>query len=401
MESSTGTSTDFLLENHTTERTVLASKQSLVPQVLIDLEIAYLVCIAIISIPGNTLIVLLQLKNHDKISTDYLVMTMAIFEGLYTCCLTPIRLFVNFPNFWKTVASDALCRIEYSMLYVFPMSSAWFLGVIAIDRYFKTCKPLFTGYTTGTAKKVCLAVSFSAIAIGIPALFTYELKENSDCDLNQEYSKLMFFVEFIVLSTIMIEFGVFVFTYTSIGLALKRRHAKKVLAKLTASHANESVNTVKSGNIFKRLKSKVSPLVRANVNEHLSVNSNKSETNDINVRTVSDIDDKSSGTDNTKGSNAVSMEKHADAERRKRLLAEKALNRTTRIMFLLTVVRVVIWTVSLTATMARRFIDSTAYALTVNKMSHTLPMFNCITNPVFFFVLSSKFRMDAKKLFTG
>lgn len=376
------------------------SAEEVPPEAFLNAEIAVLVCIAVIGIPGNILIITLQAKNHDKTTTDYLVMNMAVIEFLYCSVLLPLRILVDLPEVWKSVASDTLCEFQYSLLYILPLGSAWFLAVIAVDRYIKTCKPLNTNYTNETAKKICVGITGVACCTGIPAAFSHRLNDNFKCYILQKNNILMLAMELFAVLTALFEFVIFIYTYTNIGLALRQRHRKRVLAKLPNSQTNVPHHSLKIGNFVNKLGGKkVQPLNKLNPNGEASSATGHGELYHSNENRPPESQDMNSCEDKSKSSSSVYTVQISCSITNNLAAAERTLNRTTLIMFLLTIIYIIIWTLVAVATLARR--QGTFMGVILDRLAETLPMFNCITNPTFFFALSSKFRSDAKKLIVG
>ena len=115
------------------------SKTSLVPRWCEIILIHFLFITAILAVSGNCIILMVEVKNRYKTSTDWLVSFMAVNDVLFAMYNIPIYITYHL-GYWKTIASNTTCKIHYFIEEVTMFSSAILLGTVAIDRYFKTCK---------------------------------------------------------------------------------------------------------------------------------------------------------------------------------------------------------------------------------------------------------------------
>lgn len=358
-----------------------------IPQFVYKLEITYLVFIALVGIPGNSLILILQLRNREKSSTDYLVMTMAGFELWCSSVNNTVKILKNIPSLWASIASPRFCQLHYCSSYITTLASTWSLGAIAIDRYIKTCKPLTANYTLTTAKRICMGVSIAGVIGGFPPMITFTLDNYLHCLISEVHAGFMMWWDNAMIFTILVEFFVFIFAYANIGIALRKRHRVRVLAHVQPSDVSEPHNTLRAEFTIQTILSKTNK-VGIGKKEHSA-----------------NIADNHNPEEMMAGAKRPSCERTSDqtqairtAVNQKLQLAEQMLNRTTRIMFLLTVVYLVIWSVVCTATITKK--TGTVFGSIVDKLSETLFMLNCISNPLLFFCMSSKYRSDARKLFS-
>lgn len=134
-------------------------------------EICILCVIFFRAAPGNVLVILVQLKNKTKSSTDYFVMTMAAFE--FICSTVNVFLqIIKIPL--TTRLTTAFCRLYIYTSYTTSTSSALLLATIAIDRYLKTCRSLVQACKADAAKKICIAIAFASVIFPTPSLLTLD-----------------------------------------------------------------------------------------------------------------------------------------------------------------------------------------------------------------------------------
>lgn len=387
----------MLTENTTTEINDVGGVFLEPPAIFLKIEASVLICIASIAIPGNILIIILQGKNKDKTSTDYLIMNMAMFELTYSSVLLPIRVLLDLPDVWKVVSSDSLCKFEYSLHYIMSLGSSWLLGVIAVDRYIKTCKPLNTNYTTVTARKIGAVISVAALIMGIPSTSAYVLGKDMTCIILPEFVQLMVGWEILAIVTLVFEFCTFGFTYTNIWLVLRRRHKKRVLGNLKSSHLSENVLSCQSRSFIRKISTAIVSPQEPTTVKTMSSHQKRKDTFCINAPSfVTEHPGVHSMEGYVAQPSNISPRLSSNVAR-KLAASERNLNKTTFIMFILTVSFTIIWTLVAAAILTRR--HGTVLGIVVDRLSYVLPMLNCTTNPTFFFLMSSKFRKDAKKLF--
>ena len=101
--------------------------------------IIYLLVTAILAICGNSIILLVEANNRCKTSTDWLIMFMAANDML--CALLNIPFYIIYHlGFWSVLGSDASCKLHYYIEQTTMFSSTLLLCIVAVDRYFKTCR---------------------------------------------------------------------------------------------------------------------------------------------------------------------------------------------------------------------------------------------------------------------
>lgn len=101
--------------------------------------VVYLSITCVLAIFGNCLILMVEIKNRFKTSTDWLVCFMAVNDILLATFCIPMYVIMHM-GYWAEIASDVLCKFHFYINEVTMFSSALLLGTVAIDRYFKTCR---------------------------------------------------------------------------------------------------------------------------------------------------------------------------------------------------------------------------------------------------------------------
>lgn len=374
-------------------------------------EVSYLSTVAAIGTPGNTLILLVQKRNREKSSTDYLVTAMAFHELLCSSINAAIKLFMHTGRIWQSFASDTFCRIHYFTMFANTLSSTYLLGAIAVDRYIKTCKPTCSYYTTTTSKCVCIGLSVVAFMLSITTLVTYHLTDNFICAIAKDLNYIQYNNNIFVLSSIGIVGVIFVACYTSIALTLRKRvrNRKRVLVNQQEPSTSQTTSQ-RSASIWlaklRRKKTSIEPqsspsqMNAKSMSEHPIPENGTLEAEFENREKNHKIPNTRKVSNNRSDShqNKTSRDNQQETQIRKPnhniAMVERTVSRTTLIMFLISVIFVVVWTlVSLSA-----LSNDTLLGYVIGRYSNTIFMINCITNPAVFFCMSSKYRSVAKSI---
>ena len=99
----------------------------------------FLLISAILALGGNSLILTVEIKNNFKTSTDWLVFFISANDFLFAVFNIPIYVIYHL-GYWTMIASDITCKVHYFLEAVTMLSSTLMLTIVAIDRFFKTCK---------------------------------------------------------------------------------------------------------------------------------------------------------------------------------------------------------------------------------------------------------------------
>lgn len=103
------------------------------------LFIIFLLITGILAVSGNGIILLVERKNKCKTSTDWLVSCMAANDLAFATVNIPVHVVLQLGN-WKPLGSDGLCKVHVFVQRMTMYSSTLLLCIIALDRYWKTCR---------------------------------------------------------------------------------------------------------------------------------------------------------------------------------------------------------------------------------------------------------------------
>lgn len=401
-------------------------------------EMIYLLVIMVLGVPGNGLLILVQSKNRNKSSTDYLVLTMAVLELLCSAFSTTLNICRNSVIIWRLVASDWLCKGYILITYQVSLASNYLLTALAIDRYIKTSSPWNSSYRIEHAKIICVSVVILTIVLSAPTLTAYSLDEDLNCGHNstlmRTYQKILVIVSILMLVLTLV-------SYLKVGIAIRKRHVKRMNKKLVSMNISEGNLSRRSVPRFFKSKWpkrwKTTPISGAsfecpketNTNVKLAYTTDETSGNaslfcianayQNNIASVTsnnvdsskegdNIDDLKPGTNAPSQSDSsaytlpqsstITSGQTASTLILKKLKNdERLVNRTTRTLFLITFIYVLTfvlqWLLVLPA-------DSVMGKIT-RYFSSTIGLINCITNPLFIFGMHSKFRTDVQKVLFG
>lgn len=348
------------------------------------LDSSFLALICLIGIPGNSLILIIQRQNREKSSTDILIAGMAFYELICSSCNAMVRIGMN-TKVWTHIGSDTVCGVHLFMIYTTTFASAYTLAAIAIDRYFKTCRPLSTFYTVKTSKVICGIISCVSFITAISPSITYKLDFRFDCSVAPRYETFQFFWDMALILSTMIIFAIFIFSYLNIAITLYQRVRVRSNGKTTNVSGNSETPSDQPSLLkaFKKLRFiKVRPVVQS------------ANTSDSNGPSAASTSQRTEQGETTQPESQPSSKTTIRRNYRPATLAGETVNRTTLMLFLLTVIYAVTFTISNIFVLTR---DAVLGRIML-KLGKSLLMVNCITNPVCFFGMSSKYRAVARKI---
>lgn len=446
-------------------------------------ELAVLILIGVIGTPGNGLIVLVQVKNQYKTSTDYLILTMAVIE--FICSTLNVALHILRNLMLETVMTTAYCRTFNFTGTITATASSLLLAAISLDRFILTCRPLHNAYTIRKAQLICIGIPFTCIGLSSPNLFLYQVDGQYLCFHKNEWSKFVDLWNGFLGVIIFTVFAVILVAYTKVALLMRRRHkirlkghkkmesrpreATSATTDSTEVDLDELGDTSQIKNISNDVAKKIDEMkVKAgpklinkrketgerdgkgvvildisyiNLGEtttkqlycqtsetyldesafqkdtfkHQNEDKNKCDDmmckgdkdqvvglKNVGARNCTELILREDSVCKSESSETFSLQKQEFAPgplRKicplpKRLIKEgQAINRTTKIMFLISVIYMTTWTVGFAG-----MLSGMAIGKILNKIGFTQVMINCISNPICFICMSSRFRANAKQV---
>ena len=155
----------------------------------------FVIIMMVLGIVGNVLVIYVYRKCFRKTSSNYFIVSMAIFDLLACVIGMPTELYDlrNSYTFYSSVA----CKIFRYTSSVSVYGSVIILIEIAVDRYFKICHPLMI-IEIVKIKIVCVAAGVVAVLISIPAFVLFGISKSPtpdplihghDCSIEEQYRK--------------------------------------------------------------------------------------------------------------------------------------------------------------------------------------------------------------------
>lgn len=126
-----------------------------------------------LGVPGNFLVIVVFVKHPPSTSTDWFLLFITTFDFISSLVHTPI--YVTFTNgVWKLYSSDVICKLHMLFSQAIILSSSFLICGLALDRYFKVCRPNSRLVTKINAKRCCIVISVVMFLLSIPTYTIYE-----------------------------------------------------------------------------------------------------------------------------------------------------------------------------------------------------------------------------------
>ena len=144
---------------------------------------------------GNILVIYVYRKRFRKTSSNYFIVSMAIFDLLACLIGMPTELY-DLRNSY-TFYSSTVCKVFRYTSSVTVYGSVIILIEIAVDRYFKICHPLMI-IEIIKIKIMCIAAGVLSLILAIPAAILFGISKSStpdpvvfghDCSVEEQYRK--------------------------------------------------------------------------------------------------------------------------------------------------------------------------------------------------------------------
>ena len=404
------TSSDYVVTewpNITTTRAADVVVMLILPLEFVDyFELTCLVIMGFLGAMGNGLVVLVQVRSTDIISTDLLVATMAAFDFFDSTINTSLT-FCN-TGFREFVLSTTYCQLLNLFVNWTAISSAMFIGAIAVDRYFLTCRPLSTCYNMRVTSGICVLIPTLAIALSVPPALALHIHPFVYYCYFTEIGKEILNIWNKVV--VIIVFSIFIITsigYFKIALLIRNRvNSKKgdmrrsTISGETATTViatSSSVSNENDGNVnAEKLKRSDTSSINTTVTPDRIILTEQHVTNDNaeqeNVKVLVFFDDSVNKKQRKRKQRQRKSETTSADQRHK----EAAMNRITMVLFTISLIYVIAWSTSATLLLTNFNIDPTA-----GRLLYLFRRVCIVTNPALFIFMSSKFKDGARKMLTS
>ena len=206
----------------------------------------------LIGLVGNSLVVYVYKRRFKKTSSNYFILTMAVFDLLACLIGMPTELYdlSNPYTFYSTVSCKLLRGCEAFTVY----GSAVVLIEIAFDRFFKICRPLLR-VSLWRIKMLCVFSVVMAALLSILPLIIYGIKitdtpdprvKGHDCSFAEEYKDSVLKTVFSVILGGLVSVILFILLLLYIRIWWEIRRRKTFI--LGETFRGEDNGDVKPGN---------------------------------------------------------------------------------------------------------------------------------------------------------
>ncbi|XP_074650763.1 gastrin/cholecystokinin type B receptor-like [Tubulanus polymorphus] len=168
--------------------------------------LVYISVVMVLGIAGNAIVLLVYGTKAKKITLNYFVITLAIFD-LLTCIVSfPFNILRTAMQF--TFPSEVFCKIGFLSLYMTVSAASFILICIAVHRYNKVCRPLKRGFDDKMAKRLCYASFPVGLCVAVPTALIFGLATRRDkktgicgreCFIKDEYERTATLIVFFVI----------------------------------------------------------------------------------------------------------------------------------------------------------------------------------------------------------
>ena len=133
---------------------------------------AYLSGTIAFGVPGNLLVLVIYLKSRPVTSTDWFIIFISIYDLISSLISVPIYLTFSI-GAWIYYGNDVICKLHMFISQSAVLSSTFLICGLAIERFYKVCRPKSTTFTSEKSKHTCMAISVTATVLSLPcfALF--------------------------------------------------------------------------------------------------------------------------------------------------------------------------------------------------------------------------------------
>ncbi|XP_055958399.1 neuromedin-U receptor 1 isoform X2 [Patella vulgata] len=368
----TGTCNNTSIETGLLQRLNDAKAVHFIPVML------WVTLLMVIGVLGNSLVVYVYRRRFKQTSSNYFILTMAIFDLVACVVGMPTEIYdLRYPyTFYSSVGCKVFRFTETFTIY----GSAIVLVEIAFDRYFKICKPLMV-ISLFKIKMLCFMATVLALMFSTPTALLFGITNPQtpiqgvrgyDCSIEEKYRKSTF--QKLYYGTLSVVFVatllVLTILYVRIWVEIKQRRSMVIGDQITRS----------PGTAQGKKKIRIKYLAASGSNE--------------------DGEDDSSGTGTGNG--------ECGGQKRTRFgsLANYAsrirITRTTVVLFAVTVAFVISYLPAIAIMMTRSLLKDLEHTRSIevevtSKFFSNFFFINNAINPIIYSFLNLNFRRQAKK----
>ncbi|CAG5118367.1 unnamed protein product [Candidula unifasciata] len=351
----------------------------------------------VVGVVGNSLVVYVYRRRFKKTSSNYFILSMAIFDLI--ACLVGMPTEIYDLNNPYTFYSSAGCKILRGCEVFTVYGSATVLVEIAFDRYFKICRPLMV-VSLSRIRMLCLLAVILALLLSIPPFVLFGINrvktslpmvEGYDCSIAMHYKDSVFqTVHYIILGVlILLTFISLTAIYIRIWMEIRcRRHL------FIGDHIKKECDS----DSRPRLRIKYVPSVSEDesMNNSVYANGNNMSMTQLQMNNSK----KSSSSQNTLNS----LERRSKFSSLASYASRLKVTRTTIVLFAVTVAFVLSYLPSIAVMLIRSTVkdfdeNQSIGAQVVAKIFSNCFFINHAINPIIYSFLNIHFRQQVQKTF--
>lgn len=322
-------------------------------------EIGVLALLTLIGVPANGILLFVKLKSKDRTSSDYFVITLATFDFIGSIYSNIMLMFYSV--FRKYIISPTFCRFINFGSFFTAFGTAFLIGAMAVDRFVLSIFPLNTVYSANIAKWICVIICTLSVILTSPYfLFQTVDKFTFHCTFVDEVKSWIGWWNVILVGLVFITFVMIIGSYLPIAIMLQKRNAKLMQLKRYANNSNDT---------------------------------NKRADSSVNVNTAKDSTQTTEPSENDDAVEISQIQKTCQQRTDCTKSRTQTVNRTTLILFLISLVYMISWTVA-SVGIATNF----ARSLVVAQLTPPIRRMTMVFNPILYMSMSSKFKSNLKEI---
>ena len=133
---------------------------------------AYLYTVIALGIPGNIIVLTVFIYQRALNTTEWFILFITLYDLLSSLFNVPV--YVSFTNgIWKNYGTEFICQFHMFFSQTVVLSSTFLITGLAIDRYWKVCRPMSTLVTNKRARNSCLAITVATMLMSLPCFVMY------------------------------------------------------------------------------------------------------------------------------------------------------------------------------------------------------------------------------------
>ena len=412
-------SSNFPLFNDTTTERIFTHDKGFSHSPSLDwidfVELTCLFAFVLIGTPANALTFVVQCWIPDKVSTDILIAGLALVDFFNSTVMTPFNLVLS--GYKMAIFSTPFCRSMSFSAHLTALSSAAFIGALALDRYMLSCRPFNQWYSKQVAKRVCVIIPLSVGVLACPILFMLNKVEGKlTCTFPEHLQIVNTVISNIILLLIASDFIIIIVCYSNIALLIRKQNkarVKRMGSRIDRDRLSTGTWFGSTGNQCQTSTTDTEDVVLHKAtqdNKHTTVNENANDDEPVelsgNRDTVSCVKQEGANDDKDKNSsiNANSVTKPTNMTNTvqtthvttKHFKQKDQANRTTGFLFLISLIFMISWSLGVIFVIYGQVLSRV-----LQQLLHLGIRVNVVTNPLLLMLMSSKFRRNLKQQVCG